>query len=232
MPLLADQLIDESFRRNTKISGVWVFPTGSSTRLEDYDQLFVGGLRYHWRRFVDFANDHQMPGYYIVPSYPLFKDIYRIIGIKFFGKSDPFATELAESMKSVNKKITVYALSQGVLTTVNAIEHHGLSNEHNFVFFSPAVSYPTVRRYIPKDRLYYFTPWFDSSSTWAPSCNPLKFLSGVIDVAGGFYRHRRQAMTYHMKLYRRKRERANGPKIGIDFGTRTHAENDQEDQAG
>lgn len=180
--------------------GAWVIATEEAL-LENCQSLYVGGLWYHFGNFVRFGMNHTMPGYYILPSRPLIKDIPRLIGIKLFGNSDPLAKVLAESVIRANKTFTIYALSQGCLATVNAIKQYGMSNTHEFVFFSPAVSYWTARRFIPKNRLHYYIPWNDAASIWAPSCNPLKFLSGFVDLTRMCHNHRVRGLEFHWQRF-------------------------------
>ena len=212
------QTTPQKITDSNKPYGEWIFPTGKSKRLGDYSVVFIGALWELRDEFQRFVNDWSIPGFFIVPAKRQVYDLLRLVRIKFIGRTDPFAKDLAESMRTVDKELTIYALSQGVLATVNAIRHHGMSNRHKFVFFSPAASYPSIRRNIPKDRFYSYVPWFDASSAWAPSYNPLRVLSGLVDLACGACRHEVRAMRFHFVSYHLKQQYPDDEiKIKIDF---------------
>ena len=196
-------------RHSTPCFGEWLFPTGKSNDLNDYNAVFVGGLWDPRKPFQQFVDKWGMPGFYIVPAKSKLGDLLRLGRIKLVGQSDPFARDLAESIRTVKRKLAIYALSQGVLATVNAIKYHGMSNHHSFIFFSPALSHAAIRRNIPEDNFYYSVPWFDASSVWAPSHNPLRFLAGLTDLACGACMHWRKSINYHFLLYHMRKQHPN-----------------------
>ena len=185
--------------------GEWIFPKGKSTDISNYEKIFIGALWDDRKDFSRFVNVEDMPGYYIIPSIKRSRDVRRLIRTKYLGWTDPFAKEVAQALEHVEKPITIYALSQGSIVIVNAVRYRGLSNRHKFVLFSPAMSYPVARLGIPKKNLEYHMPWVDASNVWAPSCNPIKILSGIPDLLCGFCRHWDRNIWYHFSRYRQRK---------------------------
>ena len=68
---------------------------------------------------------------------------------------------------------------------------YGLPSGSNFIFKSPAINYYRANAAVSSvgGSLQYVQPYGDGASLWAPSLNPLKFVSGVADLFCGFCTH-------------------------------------------
>jgi hypothetical protein len=113
-------------------------------------------------------------------------------GQKFFGwAGDPLAAGLAQGLAGVERPMTIIGHSQGTLTIRNAARYYGLPGGSTFVMRSPAMSYwsASVAARVNAGTLQYVQPWGDIANLYAPTMNPLKWMSGFRDVLCGACTH-------------------------------------------
>ena len=81
--------------------------------------------------------------------------------------------------------------SQGTLTVANAARYYGLPRGSSFEMRSPALSYFSARSAVGMNggTLQYIQPWGDIANIYAPTINPLKWMSGFRDVMCGACTH-------------------------------------------
>jgi len=89
-------------------------------------------------------------------------------------------------------RLTIIAHSQGTLTVTNAVRYYGMSPQGStFVMRSPALSYLSASMTIRGrgGTMVWQMPRGDIANLYAPSFNPLRWLSGFRDILCGACRH-------------------------------------------
>ena len=172
--------------------GEWIFPEGGSTDMNDYDTVMTNGIMGDRDKFVSLVNQTKYPGYFN-PSRGPVADLLETLGQRLFARYDALASGFARGLAGVDHPMTIIAHSQGTLTASNAARYFGLPAGSTFTLKSPAL--PRYRahyavRIVNGGELNYGQPWFDAANLWAPSLNPLRFLSGFGDILCGFCVHR------------------------------------------
>jgi hypothetical protein len=80
--------------------------------------------------------------------------------------------------------LSITAHSQGTLTATNSILQGGVPRGSTLNPRSPVIIHP--RAWLPGringGTMNYMQPWGDGANFWAPSLNPLKYVSGVADI--------------------------------------------------
>lgn len=115
-------------------------------------------------------------------------DVLQAVFQRFFLSSDWLGRRLAEYLATREDPVTILAHSQGTLTVVNALRRMGGRGDFTVTLLRPVVSYPTARFVVAGVR--YDQPSGDVSNLLAPSLNPFKFASGLLDLFCGFCIHR------------------------------------------
>ncbi|MDR7097829.1 RHS repeat-associated protein [Lysobacter niabensis] len=171
--------------------GEWIFPEGRSTDLNHYDAVGTNGILGDRKEFVQWVNERKIPGYFN-PSHGFAADIVESFSQKFFGGSgDPLAAGFAKGLAGVDHPMTIIAHSQGTLTVANASRYYGLPRGSTFVMRSPALSYFSASSAVRMNggTMQYVQPWGDVANIYAPTMNPLKWMSGFHDVLCGACTH-------------------------------------------
>ncbi len=178
--------------------GEWMFPEGGSTDINSYVgedgtiPIYTNGILGNRGDFQDILNTDGVPGYFN-PSRGFFADLAQSFGQKFFGwAGDPLAAGFARGLAGANHPLTITAHSQGTLTVTNAVRYYGLSAKGStFVMKSPALSHFTASRAIQGGggTMVWRQPYGDIANIYAPSLNPLRWVSGFGDIACGACRH-------------------------------------------
>jgi len=172
--------------------GEWVFPEGGSTDLNDCNTVVTGGILESSRDEFAATLIPTEAGYFN-PSHGIFADLIESLGQKFFGwAGDPLAAGLARGLAGVDHPMTIIAHSQGTLTVTNAVRYYGLSAKGStFEMRSPALSYFTASRAINGrgGTIDWRQPLGDIANLYAPSFNPLRWISGFGDILCGACRH-------------------------------------------
>jgi hypothetical protein len=176
--------------RSSGEEGEWIFPKGRSTNINDYDKVRTNGILGDRDAFVLKVNLTRTPGYFN-SSNGFFSDVWESLNQKLFGANDALARGFARGLAGVDHPMTIFAKSQGTLTVTNAARYYGLPRGSNFILNSPALTRHSASRAIGINggTLNYVQPWGDGANIWAPSLNPLRFLSGFRDLTCGFCIH-------------------------------------------
>jgi len=171
--------------------GEWIFPEGGSTDMNDYDTVMTNGILGDREAFVLSVNKEQIPGYFN-PSGGALADIGESFRQKFFGwAGDPLAEGFAEGLTGVDHPMRIVAHSQGTLTVANAARYYGLPEGSTLVMRSPAISRWRANAATNSIRgsMQYVQPYGDIANIYAPSLNPVRWLSGFGDVFCGACTH-------------------------------------------
>jgi len=169
--------------RSRSQEGEWIFPEGGSTDISDYDAVMTNGILGDRESFALLVDREGIPGYFN-PSGGLLADVGQAFRQKFFGwAGDPLAEGFARGLAGLDKPMTIIGHSQGTLAIRNAARYYGLPEGSTLVMRSPAMSYWSARSAANaiNGNLQYVQPWGDVANLYAPSLNPLKWASGLID---------------------------------------------------
>ncbi|RMH88119.1 hypothetical protein EBB59_12155 [Lysobacter pythonis] len=173
--------------------GEWIYPNGGSTNINDYDTVMTNGIKGDRDAFVAALNSSPTPAAgYFNPSGGFVADIWQSFRQKFFGRyGDPLAARFAKGLSDVDHSMTIIAHSQGTLTVTNAARYYGLPRGSSFVLRSPALSYSSARSAVNINggSMQYVQSWGDVANIYAPTINPLKWLSGFRDLMCGMCAH-------------------------------------------
>ena len=183
---------------NSRTPGKLMFPKNGPQDINAYVKdgkipFYTNGIFTSEQAFQQTLDDRNTPGFYN-PTNNV-GDIFEAVGQKFFWRQgDPLAEGLANAVAGAKYPISFYAHSQGVLTLTNAVRLYGLSTGDNvFNMRSGALSYFTGWRVIEGSgfgTMTWRTPYFDGANIWAPTMNPIKWVSGFVDPFCGFCFHR------------------------------------------
>jgi len=175
----------------SKSDGEWIFPEGGSTDMNDYDSVMTNGINGDRKAFALAVDREGIPGFYN-PSKGFIADIFQSFKQKFFGwAGDSMARDFANGLAGVDHPMRIIGHSQGTLTVANAAQYYGLPTGSSFVMKSPALSYFSASRAVSVNggSLQYIQSFGDGANIWAPSFNPINFVSGVRDIFCGFCTH-------------------------------------------
>ena len=172
--------------------GETMFPEGGSRNTGDYDRVTTNGImgdRSAMQTRVNTASSgiggRPTLGYFN-PSQGIINDLMQSFWQKvLFGYGDSLAEGFAKlTSQMAPGPLTITAHSQGTLTVTNAILQGGVPRGSTLNLRSPAISYPRawLAGQINGGTMNFIQPWGDGANLWAPSLNPLKFGSGVIDI--------------------------------------------------
>jgi hypothetical protein len=180
--------------RSSQPEGEWIFPEGGSTDINDYDTVMTNGILGDRDEFIAALNMSPVPAVgYFNPSSGALGDIFESIGQKFFGwAGDPLAAGLAQGLAGVNHPMTIIAHSQGTLTVANAARYYGLPQGSTLIMRSPAISRwrANAAANAIGGSMQYVQPYGDIANIYAPSLNPVRWMSGFGDVFCGACTHR------------------------------------------
>lgn len=177
--------------------GKWIFPEGGSQDINSYVgadgtiPVQTNGIRGNEFQFTQDVNSSGVPGYFN-PSHGFAADIFESFGQKFLGSGgDPLAAGFAYGVRNARYPLTITAHSQGTLTAANAARYYGLPRGSTFVMRSPALSYFSANAAVRMNggTMQYIQPWGDIANIYAPTMNPLKWMSGFRDLTCGMCTH-------------------------------------------
>jgi len=172
--------------------GEWILPEGGSTDMNDYDTVMTNGILGDREAFVLSVNKEQIPGYFNPSGGALAADIGESFRQKFFGwAGDPLAKGFAEGLAGVDHPMRIVAHSQGTLTVANAARYYGLPEGSTLVMRSPAISRWRANAAANSigGSMQYVQPYGDIANIYAPSLNPVRWLSGFGDAFCGACTH-------------------------------------------
>ncbi len=170
----------------------WIFPEGRSNNLADYDQVQTNGILGDREEAIKLANKSRIPVFFN-PSKGFVRDFVQSFAQKFGLGTDRMAKEFALSLGRAGRAMKITAHSQGTLTVANAAMLHGLPPGSTYHFKSPALSHLRSRAALG-GTLQYSQPWGDGANLWAPSLNPLRWVTGSLDLLCGFCTHRENGL--------------------------------------
>ena len=180
-----------SAARSSQPKGEWIFPEGGSTDMNDYDTVMTNGILGDRDQFVLAVNAEQIPGYFN-PSSGALGDIFESIGQKFFGwAGDSLAAGFSQGLAGVDHPMRIIAHSQGTLTVANAAKYYGLPQGSTLIMRSPAISRWRANSAANAigGSMQYVQPYGDIANIYAPSLNPVRWMSGFRDVFCGACTH-------------------------------------------
>jgi len=180
-----------SAARSSQPKGEWIFPEGGSMDMNDYDTVMTNGILGDRDQFVLAVNAEQIPGYFN-PSSGALGDIFESIGQKFFGwAGDSLAAGFSQGLAGVDHPMRIIAHSQGTLTVANAAKYYGLPQGSTLIMRSPAISRWRANSAANAigGSMQYVQPYGDIANIYAPSLNPVRWMSGFRDVFCGACTH-------------------------------------------
>ena len=170
--------------------GEWLFPEGGPKDPRQYEMVILNGITESREDYQALATAADAAVYYN-PTEGFVRDLFESVGQRLFGGADPFAAEFAADMAGVSHAVNFHAYSQGTLTVINAIEHHGFNpSGHTFVLSSPAFPRAAANRYIADNGGSYEwdMPKGDVARLYSGR-NPFTAVTGVRDIFCSFCKH-------------------------------------------
>jgi len=172
--------------------GEWYFPEGGSRDFGDYDRIGTGGIRDTRESAQLMANEIGGPVLYN-PSHGPINDVAQSFWQKvLFGFGASLARQFAEGVRQLAPgPITVYGHSQGAITVVNAASYVEYPRGSTLNLAAPPISrlHSGLLGGLRGLNVIYRQNYFDVSALYAPSFNPLKFLSGLPGIFMTPYAH-------------------------------------------
>ena len=169
---------------SVKEKGYMLYPAFGSDNLEDYPVLATNGILAKEQHMQEFSNLHNIPVYYN-PSKGVIRDIWQSFLQKINGGNDNLAKGLAEELEGVESKKVLLAHSQGTITSKNSGLFYDMENISHQIYKSPAAFKANAEEAAKKigSTLRYDLPVGDISNLLAPSLNPARIVSSVLDVS-------------------------------------------------
>ena len=150
--------------------GMIVFPTGGSSDVNSYPQIFVLGINATQQKAQKLADSQQIPVYF-VPTHGTLIDAAKITAEKFFGMQDQTAQQFSEIASAADHPMVFVADSGGTVITGNAAEYFGLPENSDFIFISPAQTKATAQAEVNSNggNLIYYQPKGYIANLYAPN---------------------------------------------------------------